>query len=169
MRRIYFLVPDIQITHKIVDELQAKGLEERNIHILAKQGTKLGDLLALNSIEKSDLFPSMERGVSMGGTAGLLAGLIAVAIPGSLVVGGGAVLACTVMGAGVGVWFGVDGVDEGNTRLKPYEEAIEKGELLILLDIPKYQVDEISRLIIKHHPEAEFEGMEPILPPIHDS
>jgi len=33
------------------------------------------------------------------------------------------------------------------------------------LDIPREQIEDIRKLVIKHHPEAEFEGLEPILPP----
>jgi hypothetical protein len=41
MRRIYFLSPDIETTHKIVDELRLEGIEDRHIHILAKRDTPL--------------------------------------------------------------------------------------------------------------------------------
>jgi hypothetical protein len=44
MRRIYFLIPTIELTHKIVGELQSEGIEDRHIHILAKRGTPLEDL-----------------------------------------------------------------------------------------------------------------------------
>jgi hypothetical protein len=37
MRRIYFLVSDIETTHKIVDELRGQNMEDRHIHILAKR------------------------------------------------------------------------------------------------------------------------------------
>jgi hypothetical protein len=52
----------------------------------------------------------------------------------------------------------------GNTKLKQFEEAIEKGELLVLIDIPRERIEDIKKKILKHHPTAEFEGMEPILP-----
>ena len=34
----------------------------------------------------------------------------------------------------------------------------------MMLDVPKTRVDEISELIKKHHPEAEIEGTEPVIP-----
>ena len=166
-RRIYFLAPDIECTHKIVDELRAIGVEERHIHVLAKRGTPLEDLPEANLLQKSDFIPATERALGIGGAVGALAGLIAIALPTGLVLGGGAVLVSTLAGAGVGAWLGgMVGMNVGNTRLKPYEEAIERGEFLILIDIPKERIDEISAAIKKHHPEAEFEGTEPILPPM---
>ena len=44
MRRIYFLAPNIEITHKIVDELRTLGIEDHHLHILAKRDTPLEDL-----------------------------------------------------------------------------------------------------------------------------
>jgi len=46
--------------------------------------------------------------------------------------------------------------------LKKFENAIENGELLVLLDIPMDRIGEITQKIIKHHPNAEFEGIWPI-------
>lgn len=144
MRRIYFLIPDIGTAHKIVDELRSEGIEDRHIHILAKRDIPLGDLPEAGVTIKTDFIPAVERGAALGGIAGLLAGLIGLRF--------------------AGCRFNWDGLRE-NTRLKKYEQAIEQGELLLLLDIPKDQINTISNLIIKHHPEAEFEGMEPFLPP----
>ena len=53
----------------------------------------------------------------------------------------------------------------GDTRVKQYEDVIEIGKLLVMVDIPKERIDSMSRLIIKHHPTAQFEGIEPLLPP----
>ncbi len=44
MKRIYFLVPDIATTEKIVDDLLLARIEEKHIHVLAKRGTQLEDL-----------------------------------------------------------------------------------------------------------------------------
>jgi hypothetical protein len=47
-------------------------------------------------------------------------------------------------------------------KLKKFENAIKNGELLVLLDIPMDRIGEITQKIIKHHPNAEFEGIEQI-------
>jgi len=60
---------------------------------------------------------------------------------------------------------GLAGMNSGNSRLRQFEQAIEQGELLVLVDIPRDRIDAIRQLITKHHPEAEFEGIEPIMPP----
>ena len=36
MRRLYFLLPDLDVAHKVVDELLLARIEERHIHVIAK-------------------------------------------------------------------------------------------------------------------------------------
>jgi len=74
----------------------------------------------------------------------------------------GIIMAGATIGSLMG---GLAGMNSGNSRLRQFEEAIERGELLVLIDIPKDRIEAIRKLVIKHHPEAEFEGIEPILPP----
>jgi len=101
MRRIYFLIPNTVIAGAIVDELLLERVEERHIQIVAKTGTPLGELPEASVLESSDFYPALEQGIALGGVTGLLSGLVAVAVPTGLVLGGGAVLAITLAGAGV--------------------------------------------------------------------
>jgi ribose/xylose/arabinose/galactoside ABC-type transport system permease subunit len=85
--------------------------------------------------------------------------------PAGIVLGGGALLGGALAGAGVGVWLsGMIGVGVSNSRLKQFEQAIQEGRLLMLIDIPKQRIDEIEDLIRKHYPQAEIEGTEPTIP-----
>ena len=166
MRRIYFLVPDVPTARKIVDELLLARLEDRNLYVLAKSGTQLEDLPEAGVMEKSDLIPAAERGVALGGASGLLAGLVAIALPGAgPVVAGGALLGTMLAGAGVGAWAGsMIGINADNSRLKRFEDAIESGEVLVMADVPKERVEEIEQLVKRHLPDAEVEGTEPTIP-----
>ena len=167
MRRIYFLVPNIEITHKIVDELKADGIEENHIHVLAKRDTPLEGLPEAGVTIKTDFIPAVERGLALGGTTGLLVGLAGLRFAG-FVIAGGPILGVIIAGATIGSLVGgLLGMSLGNTMLRQFEEAIEQGELLVLVDIPLDRIESIRRLVIKHHPEAEFEGLDPIFPPSH--
>lgn len=165
MRRIYFLVPNIQITHKIVKELQASGIEDRHIHILAKRDTPLEGLPEAGVTIKTDFLPAVERGVALGGSTGLLAGLVGLRFAG-FAIAGGPLLGIIIAGATIGsLMGGLAGMNSGNSRLKQFEEAIEQGELLMLVDVPREKIEDTRKMVVRHHPEAEFEGIEPILPP----
>lgn len=165
MRRIYFLVPNIKISKKIVDELLLARFEERHIHVIAKPDTPMENLPEASFLQKSDLIPSLEQGLAVGGLTGIIAGLVAIALPG-IVLAGGAVLAiATFTGAGFGALMSsMIGSSADNRRIKQFEEAIEKGEFLFLIDVPKHRVEEVETLIKKHHPETEFGGVEPSTP-----
>ena len=167
MRRLYFLLPDVKTAEQVVKELLLARVEERHIHVLAKEGVELGDLPEANLFQKSDFVPAVERGLAVGGATGVLAGLAAMTFPpAGLVLGGGALLGIALAGAGVGAWIsGMIGADVPNSRLKQFEEAIEKGEILMMVDVPKERVEEIEEMIRKAHPETEVEGTEPTIPP----
>ena len=164
MRRLYFLLPDLGVSRKVVDELLLARIEEKHIHVIAKEGTELGELPEATLVQKSNFIPAMERGVAMGGATGIVAGLVAVAIPG-VVIAGGALLAMGVAGAGMGAWLGgMIGMDVENTHIRQFENAIQAGQILMLVDVPKDSVETIQQSIRKHHPEVDFEGTEPTVP-----
>ncbi|MDA8107202.1 MAG: DUF1269 domain-containing protein [Betaproteobacteria bacterium] len=166
MRRIYFLVPDVETAKRVVDELLLARIEERHMHILAKRGTPLENLPEAGMLQKGDFWAATQRGLALGGAVGTLAGLGAIALsPESAVIAGGIVLGAGLASAGVGAWAsGMVGLNIGNTRLRRFSNAIEKGALLMMIDVPKARVDEIEKLVKKHHPEAEVEGTEPRIP-----
>ena len=166
MRRIYFLVPTVAAAKAIVDELLLARIEERHIHIVAREGTELEDLPEAGVAQRSDLIPALEKGVAAGGLSGLLAGALAVTFPpAGLVLGGGALLGLTLFGAGFGAWMaGMVGAGLPSGRLEKFEAEIEAGQLLLLIDVPRGQVQSIEALVRRHHPEAELEGTEPNMP-----
>jgi hypothetical protein len=166
MRRIYFLVPTVAAAQDIVDELLLAHVEQEHIHVVAREGTALADLPAASLAQSSDLIPALQRGVAAGGLAGLLAGLLAITFPpAGLVLGGGALLGLTAFGAGFGAWMsGMVGVDLPNTRIEAYEKAIADGQLLMMVDVPRLQVEAVEALVLRRHPEAELEGVDPNTP-----
>jgi uncharacterized membrane protein len=166
MRRIYFLVPTVASARSIVDELLLARVEQRHIHIVAREGTALENLPAAGLAQSSDLLPALQRGAAAGGLTGLLAGLLAMSFPpAGLVIGGGALLVFGVFGAGFGAWMSsMVGVDLPNSRIEAYEKAIQAGELLMMVDVPRTRVEAVEVLVIRHHPEAELEGVDPNTP-----
>lgn len=166
MRRIYFLVPSEESASQIVNELLLERIEHKHIHIIANHRLELQALPEASVLESSDLVPAMERGMAIGGISGLLAGLVALAFPPVGVLAGGAViLGSALAGAGIGAWASsMIGISAPNSRLKEYEKAIARGELLMLIDVPTKRVEEIEAVVAKHHPEAEIHGAEPTIP-----
>lgn len=166
MRRIYFLVPTLDLARAIVDELLLARVEERHIHLVAKDEEQLEDLPKASMLQQTDLIPALEKGLAVGGATGAIAGLVAVTVPpAGLVLGGGAVLGITLAGAGVGAWAAsMIGAAAPNSQLRRFEKAIEQGQILMLVDVPKRRVEEIEALIKSHHPDVDIGGTEPTIP-----
>lgn len=165
MRRIYFLSPNLEVTHKIVDELRTLNIEDWHIHVLAKRDTPLENLPEANELQKTDFIAAVERGAALGASTGLLAGLVGLRFAG-FAIAGAPILGVLFFGGTVGaIMSGLIGLRVGNSKVKKYEEAIENGEILVMVDIAKVRIDEVSKIITKHHSSAKFEGIEPLLPP----
>ena len=85
--------------------------------------------------------------------------------PAGVVLGGGAILATALVGSGIGAWLSsMIGVDVMNTQIKQFEEAVNKGGILFLVDVPKERVEQIETMVKMHHPDADIEGTEPHIP-----
>lgn len=166
MRRLYFLVPDVERAKRIVDELLVARVEARHIHVIGREDTPLEDLPEAGILQKTDLLKAAERGIAVGGATGLLAGLVAVTFPpAGLVLGGGAVLLTTLAGAGFGAWISsLIGASIPNSEHQKFEKAVQSGQVLMLVDVRSERVEEIAELVRKHHPEADVAGMEPTKP-----
>ena len=166
MRRIYFLLPDLKTANTVTDELLLARVEERRIHVIAREGTELGTLPKASLLQTSDVIPAVERGLAVGGVTGILAGVAAMTFPpAGVVLGGGAILATALAGSGIGAWMAsMIGVDVTNSQIKRFEADIARGAILFLVDVPKDRVEQIEAMVKTHHPEADIEGTEAHIP-----
>ncbi|AOJ37487.1 hypothetical protein WJ23_06080 [Burkholderia lata] len=166
MRRVYFLLPTTQCAQSIVGELLSLRIEWRHIHCLANHDVMRDGLPEATLVQRSDLLPSLARGTAVGFGTGMLLGLLVLAFPpDGLRIGGGIVVAITLFGAAFGAWVAtMIGVDVPSTRLKRFEDGIEHGELLMMIDVPTDRVHEIEDAIKLHHTDAHLQGEDPTIP-----
>lgn len=165
MKRIYFLIPNIVMAKSIVNELLLERIDENHMHVLAKRGTAMGNLPEASYLQKTDFIPAFEQGLAVGGFTGLMSGLVAMVYLGGTLPVGGMILATTI----VGVVFGglissMLGCNVGNRQTKQYWKAIDKGEFLMMVDLPKQRIESIERIIKINHPEIMCGGTEPTIP-----
>ena len=165
MKRLCFLSPDLDHAKRVVADMKANGVPEKHIYALAKYGVDLEDLPDAGP-ESDDFLDAYKRGVELGGSAGLLVGLTALAFPPSgIVVGGGLVLLIGLWSAGfAGLLTGIAGAAFPSSRLQAFEAAIDQGQILIMADVAKDQVEKYESLIKSHDPEVSVEGIEPPAP-----
>lgn len=165
-RRLYFLLPDIQSTHGMVNDLLLARIENQHMHILAREGISLDGLHEASILQKSDVVHGIESGLVIGGMAGILAGVVALLFP---LAGGelkwATLLVTALMGAAVGAWASsMIASSVPNSKLKAYEQAITEGGILMMVDVPSGRVNEIQQLVADRHPTASRSNIEPTIP-----
>lgn len=165
-RRMYFMLPDVPSARVLLDALLLARIEERQIHFYAKDGTLLPDMPEASFVQKSDLVHGLESGMVIGGGAGLLGGVLLVLFPPEgLQLQMIAILVTAIGGAMFGAWAsGMAAAAIPNSRLKAFRIGIERGQVLLMVDVPLRRVTEIEGLIAQRHPDVRFGGVEPHIP-----
>lgn len=166
MKRIYFLLPQIEMARKIVDELLLQRVNIDHIHVLAKRGTELGDLPEASYLQKSDFMPALEQGLLTGGFTGFAAAIVVLAMAGGTIFTGVTLLVATLVGAVFGAFVSsMLGSSVGNRQIKQFEKAInEQGAFLMMVDVPRGRIEEVELSIKNNNPDAICEGTEPTIP-----
>lgn len=165
-RRLYFVLPDTITAEAVHNELLLSRVAENHMHVIARDGMDLTDLPKANLLQTSDVIHGAQLGFIIGGFTGVLMGSLA-ATMGWLVAGleVWSVSSLAVGGAFLGAWASsMVAINIPNTRLKAFQKAIDSGQILFCVDIPAQQVDDISDLVRRHHPEADMHNVEPTIP-----
>jgi hypothetical protein len=166
-KRIYWLLPDLASARRTMNDLLLARLSERHIHFVADDEADMTGLHAANLLQTSDVVRSAQAGLVIGGGAGIVVGLLAaVFFP---IVGDepqwGMVAVLGFVGGLIGAWSSsMIGVSTPSNRLARFASALKKGEILLMVDVPRQRVDEIEQLLQTLHPEGHFEGVEPNIP-----
>ena len=166
-KRIYWLLPDLESARKTMNDLLIAQVTVGNIHFLAREGTDMSRLHEANVLQTTDVIRSAQYGLTIGGATGAVVGTIAAVffpIVGDAPQWGMAAL-LAVVGGGFGAWASsLIGISTPSQRLKRFEGAVEQGQILLMVDVPRSRVKEIEALLQESHPEARHEGVEPDMP-----
>jgi hypothetical protein len=166
-KRIYWLLPDLASARRTENDLLLARIAWQNIHFVAREDADMSGLHAANVLQTSDVIRAAQAGVVLGGAAGAVIGAIAaVYFP---IVGDtpqwGIAAVLAMLGAVVGAWASsMIGSSTPSSRLKRFQPAIEQGQILLLVDVPRSRVDEIEAHLQSLHPEAHLEGVDPNIP-----
>jgi hypothetical protein len=166
-RRIYWLLPDVASARRTMDDLLLARIEDRHLHFVAREGTDMSGLHEANVFQTSDLIRSAELGLCIGlGTGAVAGAVLAVAFP---IVGDapqwGLIGVLAIVGAGFGAWSSsMIGISAPSHRLKRFQGAVDQGQVLLMVDVPRTRLSEIESKLRATHPEARFEGQEPNIP-----
>ncbi len=161
-RRLYFLLPDVPSAKRTADDLLLARVEDRHMHFLARRGTDLGELHEAGYALKTDVARGAGLGLVLGALGGALVGAMIVGTPPAGTHPGlAAAVAATLVGAFLGVWLGsMAAVAVPNSRLRSFQAEIDRGRVLLMVDVPYGHVDRMRDIVLARHPEAMPAGLE---------
>lgn len=139
---------------QVVADLEASGISSSDINVIANKYV-CDETARLD--EPSAAGPAAGVGAALGGTAGLLAGLGMIAIPGLGPVVAAGALAATAAGAAAGAVTGgvvgalvTSGVPEEEAHV--YCEAVRRGGTLVSVRVADDQVGPVRQVMDRHRP-----------------
>ena len=155
-RRLYFLLPDVESCTRTVNDLLLARVEDRHMHCLAKRGTDLGELHEASYLLKTDLMRGAAIGIFFGALAGVILGYLIVNYPPQGTHPGlAAAVLAALLGAALGVWLGsMAATGAPNSRLRQFGDELERGKVLLIVDVPYEKVDRIRDIVAARHPEV---------------
>lgn len=162
MKRLTFLVPDLQHTETVVEGLREMGISDEMMHVVAQDHDMLqkAHIHEATEMETSELENDFDWGIVAGGVLGLTLGFISY---GSQILGfefgAFSILVMTVIGSLAGGWIGkAIGETTPNSDLSKYQHAIEAGQILMMVDVPVELLPEIHKFVRAQCPKALIES-----------
>jgi hypothetical protein len=165
-RRLYFLLPDIASARASLNELLLARIEVGHVHLLARRDMLPADLPAANVLQKTDVVHGARLGILIGSVAGACAGGLFVMFPPTgAVLPLGTILFTALFGAAFGAWASsLAGAALPNSQLRRFHAEIDRGQVLMMVDVPMRRIEEITDLVARRRPEARSVGFEPTIP-----
>ena len=157
LRRLFFLFPNESKAQAAVDQLIFSGLKRRHIHAIA-QNVELTTLPAASERQKADTTFKLERILWLVNLLVFSIALVCLLISFplgsiSLAIASFVVMAISFIGAEQFV------VHVPNVHLTEFTDALSHGEILLMIDLPYFRVNEIETYIRCNHPEAVVGGV----------
>lgn len=162
-RRLYFLFPSREMTQDFVNCLLLKHVTIKQIHVMAKETSLLKNLPEASILQKTDIRHSLFVGCGIGALIGLGGGLIAHHVLEMPL--GAPILAMILVFGFLGGWAAtMIGMSTPSIYLRPFLPELNEGQILVMVDIAKEQVQELNQLVIEQYPSAHPKGVEPTIP-----
>ncbi|MFQ3787256.1 DUF1269 domain-containing protein [Halomonas sp. A29] len=167
MQRLYFLTPDLDTTVNIAHELADLGLTNKEVHVTGRNWLKLKERGVNNAtlLQTSDVGHAAVRGLLFGFPLGCALGIVVYYVLGEGFTNAG--IATVILGMGIfgglfGVWTStMVGVSVHDVKVDKYEDEIEHGAYLMMVDVPNERESMIYSAIHRHHPEVIIDKVTP--------
>ncbi len=160
MKRLFYLVDELDSLEEISEDLHEHGVSDWRFHVLSKNeaGLYTRHVHSASILDRTDLARFTERGAIAGA---LFAGafIITNLFVGVLQLPTAAWVALFLFATGMGAFLaGFGGITAENYRIRKFHDAVEKGRHLVMVDVYREDEETMKRLMAENHPEAELQG-----------
>lgn len=160
MKRLFFLVPDLQTTREVAQEMEANGIGESHVHVMGQKVEQLNraHLHPANVVQTTDLVPALWRGSILGCVlAALIYLLFFLMLPEEVHISGLGVFAIIMFGVGFGIWAsGMIGIGIKNEIIERYENYVNTGHYIVVVDVPNNREQEVVNEVVRLHPNTKL-------------
>ncbi|HEX6832522.1 MAG TPA: hypothetical protein VF132_03220 [Rudaea sp.] len=136
MKRFIYAFDTADAAREAVRTLRAEGLDDRSLSLIARSDIEMEEVPSRLLDASTDFMPALARGAALGGATGLVAGLIAIAIPPlGITMAGPAIVGFLAGGAVIGAWTSsMAGAGVPDEIRRKFEQEIESGHTLLVAD-----------------------------------
>jgi len=168
MQKEIFVCPNPEACKSVVSTLFELGVSEDKIGVIAKDGLPIDELPEADEEDKNDAVAGAKRGAVLGSAVGLFAGLGVISVaPVGIIVGGAGLAVAALGGATYGTLVSaMIGSSVPNSLLREYQDQIESGAVVVIVEMDEANVDNIKKAVIDKHPELSTEGKLGPVPPV---
>ncbi|KRE89400.1 hypothetical protein ASG87_03405 [Frateuria sp. Soil773] len=148
--RHVFSTPDLDTAKAAMQAARAAGIDPDDLSLIARSDIELETMPEHRHKEAGgDFYPAALRGLVGGGATGLLAGLIAVAIP-PLGLTFAGVAGITLASALVGGWSGaMEGAAVPDPVRRKFKSEIDAGRILLVIDGDKDALARVEAPVVQ--------------------
>ncbi|MDB5841794.1 MAG: hypothetical protein JWQ23_3746 [Herminiimonas sp.] len=159
--RLYYLLPDLNSARQALDDLLLQRIEQSHIRFLSTTSELPSDLPEAGFMHKTDVVHGAESGMIVGAGLGLALGAVVVYF--FPFAGSSSKATIVFLAALIGVLFGgwaasMAAAALPNSRLTAFYPELEKGKILLIVDVPAGRIKEIEQRLAERHPEMKFGG-----------
>lgn len=158
LKRLYFLFPEKYQVKQAVKELRNIGVKTRRMHTIARDDVDISGLPVATKQQQSDFSAVLERilwNLNLGLFFVATAFFVFAIFQGNWMLG---LLNILIMAGTLylGNYF-VSHVP--HMHLDQFQGALAHKEFLLMVDVPQWRMRRVERLIKKHHPEGNLDGV----------
>lgn len=171
MKRLYFLVDDLETASVVSRTLHHAGITDWNFHAISRDEAGL-DARRVRSAMPWQQLDFIHTGARWALTGVGIAAFVGIAMeavqPLPMRIEVSTILLFCLLCGCFGAWLGgMVGVSRENYKLAPFHAELDAGQTLILVDVAVHRVDEIRTLMAERFPKAHFAGMDsPFINPL---